>query len=63
MLICNQTSVKNQCFKASDKCVCELYGKLCTQYHLAECEKRVQTKSQNKHFIEFHKNFNISAKL
>jgi Reverse transcriptase (RNA-dependent DNA polymerase) len=41
--ICNQTSVNKQCFIESDQCVCILCGEKCTQYHLAECNKRVQS--------------------
>ena len=41
--ICNQTSDKKQCFIESDQCVCILCGEKCTQYHLNECNKRVQS--------------------
>jgi serine/threonine protein kinase HipA of HipAB toxin-antitoxin module len=41
--ICNQTSDKKQCFIESDQCVCILCGEKCTQYHLSECIKRLQS--------------------
>jgi hypothetical protein len=41
--ICNQTVDDKKCFEESDLCVCTLCGEKCTQYHLAECEKRVQS--------------------
>ncbi|MGL5468713.1 MAG: hypothetical protein ACRDCT_11105, partial [Shewanella sp.] len=40
--ICKESNDKFQCFLESDKCICVLCGEKCTQYHLAECKKRVQ---------------------
>jgi hypothetical protein len=41
--ICSNTTEQKQCFQESDTCKCNLCGQKCTQYHLSECKKRVNS--------------------